>query len=143
MMELLEMHDWLIALSARLAATRITPEDVAELEKVLEETREAIETDPENYQEQMALDLKFHTLLARVAGNHQLQETIAYLWLPQEVYHQQFLAQVGRAYSLHEHTELLEAVKSGSPEIAEACARRHALEGRTGVLQAIEISDAS
>jgi DNA-binding GntR family transcriptional regulator len=136
--ELLEMFDWLVALSARLAATRLTGEDIQDLEQVIEDTRAAIETDPDNFQEQMALDVKFHVLLARASGNRQLEEMIAYLWLPQEVYHQQFLSQVGRSYSLHEHSELLEAVRSGDPDNAEACARRHALEGLQGVMKAIQ-----
>jgi DNA-binding GntR family transcriptional regulator len=129
------MFDWLVALSARLAATRVTQGDLQELEQVLEETRQAIETNPDDFQEQIAHDIKFHVLLARISGNRQLQETIADLWLPQEVYHHQFLRRVGRAYSLHEHMELLEAVKSGDPDIAEACARRHAMEGLSGVIQ--------
>jgi DNA-binding GntR family transcriptional regulator len=136
--ELLEMFDWLVALSARLAATRITDEDIQALEQVIEETRRAIESDPDDFQEQMTLDVKFHVLLARSSGNSQLEEMIAYLWLPQEVYHQQFLSQVGRAYSLHEHSELLQAVRSGNPDTAEACARRHALEGLQGVMEAIQ-----
>ncbi len=134
---LVVLLDAMIALSVRLAAIRLQPEDLAELESIVEETRAAVANDPDNAGEQVALDVKFHLVIARVSGNPQLRELIETLWIPVSLYHEQFLASVGRWYSLQEHTELLEALRRGDPDEAETCARGHAQKGMTIVVRAL------
>ncbi len=135
--DLVVVLDSLVSLSVRLAAAHITPTHLDALEAILEETKTALAQDPDNLLAQAALDAKFHVLIARATGNRMLEEMIENLWLPHQLYHKEFLGRVGRAYSLQEHTELLEALRSGNPAEAEACARRHAQAGQKALEEAI------
>jgi DNA-binding GntR family transcriptional regulator len=135
--DLVTVLDSLIALSARLAAERLTPEQIVELENILEQTRQAVQQGSDNVAEQVALDVKFHVLIARASGNRLLADQIKIMWLPWQLHYQDFLARVGRAYSLQEHEELLDALKQGDPDVAEACCRRHAVQGMPAALEAL------
>lgn len=120
--EMIEVRATLEALNAKLAAKRHDPEQIAELERVLEEgarisanggLREFIEQND-----------RFHEALANVGGNSVLQDMIrslrdrtAMLFAP--------VARVRARENWDEHAQILRAVIDGDAELAALLAARH------------------
>jgi DNA-binding GntR family transcriptional regulator len=113
---------------ARLAAERATDKDRSALESLLDE----LEPGPDlNARELMALDERIHRQLYRCAHNPFLESTLEeYYVLALRIW---YLA-LDRARELEleqavlGHRELLEAIRDGDADRAEATMRRHVLE---------------
>lgn len=113
--------------AARLAAERSTPTDRVETEALLDEVaRLAVEPDERNLIE---LDQRIHRHVYRAAHNQFVEATLEeYYVLALRIW---FLALDRVAdrldRSVHEHRELLEAIRDGEPDRAEEAMRRHIL----------------
>ena len=136
--EVLLILDALILLSVHLAGERLEPDDLVELEQIVEETRAAVTAGSSDVTEQVELDLKFHLAIARASQNARLLELIETLWLPLEFCMKDYLAEVGRVFSLRQHEELLEVFRLGDVQQAEALTRSHAQESQQAILKALE-----
>lgn len=121
-------------LSAALAAEHATPDEIAGIEANLEQTRAEIR----DFQALTRLDVEFHDLLARAAGN------TAVLLIRQPIgllFHAAFrsvfehVAAAGLRL-LDPHQKILDAVKARSPEAARAEMERHIRDFRRGYLRA-------
>jgi len=132
------ISDALILLSVQLAVPRLTPDDITELERVVEETRSAVRAGSSDVAEQVALDMEFHLTIAKASRNARLVELIETLWLPLEFCMKDYLAEVGRVFSLRQHEELLEVFRLGDVQQAEALTRSHAQESQQAILKALE-----
>ncbi|OAI45023.1 hypothetical protein AYO44_13245 [Planctomycetaceae bacterium SCGC AG-212-F19] len=108
--------------AARRAAELATPEDLAELEKLLDQM-----DDPDReYLDAIRLDFQFHRKLIDIAGNELMQNIM-------EVIHELVMAGMmhttpkprDRGWSQPLHRAILDAVRSANPEVAEEAMRAH------------------
>jgi DNA-binding GntR family transcriptional regulator len=109
---------------AQLAAMRATKADIAQMERILEQSEVAGVADDTSMQ--MTLDKEFHNALSHAAGNQILSDIMRTLhdsslrfWfisLRDQQHHNDVKS---------EHREVLEAIKKGDPEAAGAAIRTH------------------
>lgn len=107
----------------RLASRRATPEQLTEVEAFLDQSR----TVPKDYPvlDLVALDEKFHDMLAGLSGNSELRRMLDDLngrirfvrWISME--------QIGRSKTQAEHAEILAALRNKDLDTAQACMRSH------------------
>jgi DNA-binding GntR family transcriptional regulator len=120
--ELIEVRATLEALNAKLAARRHDPEQIAELETILEEGARLTEGD--DAAALIRQNFRFHEALGKVAGNSVLQDLVralrdrtAILFAP---------VRIARArQNWQEHAGILKAVIEGDGELAALLAARH------------------
>jgi GntR family transcriptional regulator, transcriptional repressor for pyruvate dehydrogenase complex len=118
--------------AARRAAELATPEDLAELEALLEQMDRA----DQDYLESIRIDFQFHRKLIDIAGNEVMQNMM-------EVIHAFVMAGMvhttpqprDRTWSRPLHRGILDAVRSANPEAAEEAMRAH-MEAVVGRLKA-------
>jgi DNA-binding GntR family transcriptional regulator len=120
--EMIEVRATLEALNAKLAAKRHDPEQIAELERVLEEGARISENG--GLREFIEQNDRFHEALANVGGNSVLQDMIrslrdrtAMLFAP--------VARIRARENWDEHASILRAVIDGDAELAALLAARH------------------
>ncbi len=115
---------------AQLAAQRATPEEIAELEKILEKQSDSIERG-ENIVES---DSAFHGLLARAAKNRVMERLLIALVDLLEQTREKYLQDDERAKkSLQGHRRVLSAIKNEDCAAARRSMLRH-LEDVEGIL---------
>jgi DNA-binding GntR family transcriptional regulator len=120
--ELIEVRATLEALNAKLAARRHDPEQIAELQKILEEGARLVDGDDAGAL--IRQNFRFHEALGKVAGNSVLQDLVrtlrdrtAILFAP---------VRIARArQNWQEHAGILKAVIEGDAEMAALLAARH------------------
>ncbi len=121
--QLSEMRLALESLCARQAAERATPDDIMVLEAL---RQEQTTISPEDSRRLFDVDHKFHQAIAQAAHNKYMARTLDqffglslrlwYLVLP----HLDFLPA-----AVEKHLDLVEAIKAGDPDRAEAIMRDH------------------
>lgn len=129
MIEMSVMREALEGMAARLAATRATEAELAELRGIVEEQAAGILAKP------MAggdADWRFHAAIARSSGNrqiHALLESDLYRLLRNHRHPDRL--QTGRAArAVEEHRRILAAIEERDPELAELQMRRHIASAR-------------
>lgn len=123
MLDVYEAREAIEVECLKLASQRATPEQIAEIEAFLAESR----TVPENYPvlDLVSLDEKFHDMLAQLSGNNELRRILNELngrirfvrWINME--------QIGRGKTQAEHAAILQALRDKDADAAEACMRSH------------------
>lgn len=129
-----EVREVLDGLAARLASSRIRPEQADELRSVVETMAVQAEGDvPDNWH---TANLRFHQIIYEASGNAPLlrmfpQTRMTELANPttSELYPSR------RELSLDEHRTICEAILAGDGERAEATARRHMRSARSALLR--------
>ena len=128
--EMVEVRATLEGLNAKLAAQRRDPALIQELEKVLKEGNEAVDSgQTERFVE---LNSRFHEVLGNIAANSVLQdmmrslsERTALLFAP---------ANLNRArINWDEHAQILQAVIAGDADLAALLATRHVFSAAKAV----------
>jgi GntR family transcriptional repressor for pyruvate dehydrogenase complex len=120
--DLIVVRAGLEVLAARLAAERITADDLAQLAGHLEVMRKNIDN-PTRFIE---ADLKFHLHIARVAENQVLADLLQSSRSLLRVWVERGLRRGTDAeFALREHTVIYEALASGDPAAVEAAMRDH------------------
>lgn len=124
--QLSEMRLTLESLSARLAAERAGPDDIAVLEALRHEQGT---TPPQDSRRLFDVDHKFHQAIARAAGNKYLADALERLFgLSQRLWYLA-LPHLGFLPSAVErHLDLVEAIKAHDPDHAESIMRDHVSE---------------
>jgi DNA-binding GntR family transcriptional regulator len=147
--DLYQLRGAMEALAIRLAAEKDSAKFRAEGEALIERGRAALLRGA--LQDQIAIDIDFHVMLARAAGNALLNETMAPHW-PK---FRRIMAEVlreGEQLSRRiwdEHAAILEAVCAGDSARAEAACREHLakasalVEGRIAARRDAETSKQS
>ncbi len=118
-----EVHalvDALNLLAVQLSFGRLTEEDFAKLERILEEAAQATETGIEEDRRQIQRDSDFHLIIARASGNRRLVQLMEQLMLPGVLYVTEAHDYLQRDFWLHIHGGLLEAMRSRNLEQSEA-----------------------
>lgn len=115
----------LVGLAGRLAATRLTQRDVEDLRRMMAEQEAALEADTHQSQ-YMAMDVAFHGLINRVAGNSTLLDTLTQfdsrtsLAFPSAWSEQEYARM-----SVHEHRAIADALIAGDADQAERASASH------------------
>ena len=121
-LELIAVRSELEVMAGRLAATKVTDDDLRELSLSLERMRETL-GDPTRFIE---ADLKFHLRIAQVAGNKVLLDLLQSVRSLLRVWVELGIRQGDDArHALDEHTALYDALQRRDPAAAEAAMRGH------------------
>lgn len=118
--EVLALLDALNLLSVQLSFGRLTEDDFAQLEQIVEEARQATDTGIEEDRRQVQRDCDFHLVIARASGNRRLVELMQQLMLPCVLYVPEAHDYLQRDFWVHIHGGLLETLRSDSLEKSEA-----------------------
>jgi DNA-binding GntR family transcriptional regulator len=117
--ELFEVRHMLEVPAARIAAARITDMQVPALRKLMQEMRGASKGQTYDLYHNFAVDdAEFHNLIARIAGNAVLEETLARLHLHWHLFRLRFGASVA-VETIVEHEAIVEAI-ANRDELAAA-----------------------
>jgi len=106
---------------AQLAARKATEKDVAKLENILDQMRNAGEDAVKLSQ----LDFDFHSALVRITNNELLLIAFNTIRSIYEEYTESVFAQGYCAQSLVDHQAVIDALRDGDPELAGVMMRRH------------------
>jgi DNA-binding GntR family transcriptional regulator len=117
--EVLALLDALNLLSVQLSFGRLTEDDFAQLEKIVEDARRAIDGGIEADRRKVQRDADFHLIIARASGNRRLVELMEQLMLPCVLYVTEAHDYLQRDSWVNLHSSLLQALRSGNLETAE------------------------
>jgi DNA-binding GntR family transcriptional regulator len=118
--EVLALVDALNLLAVQLSFGRLTEDDCAQLERIVDEARQATETGVEEDRRQIQRDCDFHLIIARASGNRRLVELMEQLMLPCVLYVTEAHEYLQRDFWVQIHAGLLEEIRSGNLEKSEA-----------------------
>ncbi len=137
---ILEIRKLLEGYFARMAAPKITEEDLQELKDILDTSSRAVEKgDIERYKE---YDIRFHTLIRNKSGNVLAAEILSSLENQIKLLMSTSVHLSGRAASsLSCHATIIEAFERGDEAAAEDAARFHIENVKQAVLAYIVSSD--
>ena len=126
--QLFEMRQLLEPTAARLAAARLTPEALAELERLAVEMHRAGDNTSDDhfqdYKDFMNQDALFHGLIAEHSGNALLADAV--VRLRSHRHHYRLFFQHGAADpTSDEHEVVLEALRRGDPDAAASAMMAH------------------
>jgi DNA-binding GntR family transcriptional regulator len=135
---LLESH------AAKLAAVRITPEELDELADVATQMERLSRKGAKAADELTTLNGVFHRSIAKASRNSQLDNLVRGIMDVPLVYHTfQHYSPARLRASSFQHSELVEALRSGNGDWAEAIMRAHILAARTTVLLSVRHENAA
>ena len=120
--ELFEVRAMAEAYAAQLAAVRRTPEELAELQHIVADTRRAAADDAVS--ELSPLSARFFTLLHVAAHNSVLDAALATLAKRARFYYATVAGQLGRDWA-QIHQQIVEAIAEQDAETAGALVREH------------------
>lgn len=108
--------------TARMAAERATPDDVALLRQRIEEHRAAVPPNEGFLQRDMA----FHREIARISGNPIYPAIVEAIFQWASAYYQPMVRAPGaESLTLEEHTRLVDAIEAHDGDAAEQAVRAH------------------
>jgi DNA-binding FadR family transcriptional regulator len=108
--------------TARMAAERATPDDVALLRQRIEEHRAAVPPNEGFLQRDMA----FHREIARISGNPIYPAIVEAIFQWASAYYQPMVRAPGaESLTLEEHTRLVDAIEAHDASAAEEAVRAH------------------
>ena len=125
LLEIYVVKEALVGLAGRLAAPRLTQRDVEDLRRMIAEQEDALGADTHQSQ-YMAMDVAFHGLINRVAGNSTLLDTLAQfdtrtsLAFPSAWSEQEYAR-----LSVQEHRAIADALIAGDADLAERASASH------------------
>ncbi|TWH77358.1 transcriptional regulator, GntR family [Azomonas agilis] len=135
LIELYEIRESLEGMACRLAAERMTPQDIDELRRVLDthERDEAFRAGVGYYQQEG--DFDFHYRIIQGCGNTTLARMLCgELYQLVRMYRIQYSTTPNRPrQAFNEHHRILDAIAEGDAELAELLMRRHIAASRRNV----------
>lgn len=121
--KIFEVRMLLEGFCARLAAQRITEEQIAQMEAILQHLGQVQNGDVEAL---MAIDERFHALLYQAADNEFLAETLERLYAPSlRLWHLALDRLNDVRGAIEQHRGVAEALKAGDGARAEALIQQH------------------
>jgi DNA-binding GntR family transcriptional regulator len=131
--ELMDVRAVLEGLAARLACERVTPAELAHLEKMAKEMDEMLprltSSPNPNWIEVLKLEADFHAEIARLSGNRMLPRMVTTSDLVIFCFQMGVSINLNDAHAKHipKHLEVAQAIGSRNPEFAERIMRGHIL----------------
>ena len=140
LVEIFEVRCALERLAAGLAAERITPEELEELESILVRISECVDNgDLDKFVEH---DIIFHDVLYKVSRNLRLAQIISSFREQIRRFRMDSLAQPGRMKAaLEEHKKIVDAISQRDVALAERLAVKHIENAETRLMDGIVIND--
>lgn len=132
--EVLALLDALNLLAVQLSFGKLTNDDFVRLERIVEEAKAATATGTEEDRKQIQRDADFHLVLAKASGNRRLVQMMEHLMLPCVLYVSEAHDYLQRDFWVQMHGSLLEALRSGNLETAEARSISNARQIRDCIL---------
>jgi len=130
---LYEVRSALEGLATRLAVERAGPNFIEDLQGLLAEHRRAVErADLRAHRE---ADIRFHRRVRQESGNSDLRDMLEQIETRVRLAMVTTSVTSGPERALKDHMSILEAIRSGDPEQAEAQARRHIDRLRSSLLE--------
>lgn len=134
--DVFEIRAALEGLAAGLAAERITPEELEQMERSLLQISEV--SDKQDIDAMVETDTNFHDLLYRASRNERLSQIITHLKEQIQRFRTTSLSQPGRSKNaLFEHRAIVEAISDRNVEAARALAREHIENAEQSLLSAL------
>lgn len=137
LLETYQVREALEGMAARLAATRMSAEEVAELYALLDRHSEQIKADEGRAYFQQEGNFDFHDRIARGSGNPQLVQILeGALYHRARMYRFQSSQQFARPErALTEHRRIVDAIAEHDGELAELLMRRHIQQSRRAIAE--------
>ncbi|MCC2615554.1 GntR family transcriptional regulator [Aestuariibacter halophilus] len=143
LLELYQVREALEGMAARLAASRMSDDEIADLQGLLEQHRSSIRGNDSYYQE--AGDVDFHYRIIQGSKNAQLISV-----LTDGIYHlvRMYRVQYGMAgprvsTAFDEHRHIVQAIAHRDGELAEMLMRRHILYSKNNIQRKFHLDSAS
>ncbi len=134
--DLYVVREQLEGLAARLATERLDAVSLAELRQTLAEHEEALAEEADNVAH-IELDTRFHRALRELAANPHLTAALEPITGRSHfALHSLWRSPDAPRLALDEHKQIVDAMVTGDPELAEAAARRHIARLRVRLTQA-------
>lgn len=134
------LREVLDGLAARLAAQRISREDLARMRAIMEMMTQVVEGGPDLTL--VELNLRFHELLLETSGNERLSQLSRSLNDLVRLYSSvAFRSQERDRDVLAEHAAIVDALERRDPDDAERAARHHMVEARIFLARASIAAD--
>lgn len=122
--DVLEIRSTLEGLASSLAAERIHPENIKELEKIAKEFEQ--NADNTDLDELLKKDVEFHECIFKATNNKKLHQLITSLWEQVYRFRATYIADYESVKSIiKEHQLILDAIKKGDNELAKKYAKEH------------------
>jgi len=122
--QILEMHEALEVKVAELAATRATPEDVSELQRLLDAMRAAV--DQGDHQGLVEADAAFHRVIREASGNEVIARLLNDLESSVDNARHALMSLPTRVQRMmSDHQAILDGIRTGDPETASASTLAH------------------
>ncbi|MEO1035831.1 MAG: GntR family transcriptional regulator [Pseudomonadota bacterium] len=139
---LYELREALEGQTARLAAERISEQELGELERLLDTHEQEIERRHGREYFRQQGDLDFHFRIARASANALLYDTLCVdHYQLMRLYRTKFSNRVGRPHrALTEHRRILDALRDRDGELAEFLMRRHIRTARSAIAETSAVS---
>ncbi|MBO8138102.1 MAG: GntR family transcriptional regulator [Desulfotomaculum sp.] len=135
--DVFEVRAALDALAARLAAERITDDELDQLEKSIVSIHEV--SDGKNIEEVVARDTGFHEIIYKASRNEKLIQIITHLKEQLQRFRATSLALPGRTKeAVEEHKQIVEALSERDAELAAQLAYQHIENAENSMLSAIK-----
>lgn len=116
------------SLAARLAAQKVNDAIIAEIDQLMAEMEEALNN---GGGDEVELNVKYNELIGRASGNPKLHEMLVDLKDYVRAFSNLSSALPGRTKAaLHEHQDVLSAIRSGEADLAENFTRIHLEKSR-------------
>jgi DNA-binding GntR family transcriptional regulator len=123
-LEVYAIREALDGLAARQAANFYSPVEIATLERINDQMATA--AGEAAWPRMAALNVEFHTALARASRNQLLQRFVDQVHQAVRRFTRTTFSEPGRAdAAVAEHRAIIEALRAQDPDAAEAAARRH------------------
>ena len=135
LLEIYRVREALEGMACRLAAEVMPMDEILSLKNLLDQHEANIQQDEGQAYFQKEGDLDFHYRIVMGSGNSKLQELLAAdLYHLVRMYRYQFSLRSSRPVNaLREHRQILEAIESRDPELAEMLMRRHISASRRNI----------
>jgi DNA-binding GntR family transcriptional regulator len=132
------LMDTFILMSVQLAVPKLKAEDLDALQASLAEARNALAAGTLDGPSQLAIDLRFHSIITRATGNRRLAELMNALTLPLGLYGGLEYDHLEPAFWLRIHTDLFENLKRGDVDGAVLCVLRNARQSEAMFFRALK-----
>jgi DNA-binding GntR family transcriptional regulator len=135
--EIYDVRAHLFGLAGRLAASRISLQDVAELRAMVAEMQEARDIDA-----YYPLNVAFHARLVELSGNNRVAELYYALGKELHLFRRQGLVQTASmVLSNGQHMRIVEALRNHDCDLSERTMAAHILAGKARLLERVKGQD--
>ena len=135
--DVFEVRAALEALASRLAAERITEDELGQLERSIVSISEV--SDGQNIEAIVESDTGFHDIIYQASRNDKLMQFIAHLKEQIKRFRTTSLALPGRTETaLEEHRQIMKALSERNADVVADLSRRHIEHAKSSILEALK-----